>query len=54
MLERIIADYGFYMGWSFGMTAFLMAAEWVYANMAHKSELKRLKRLSRLKESEKA
>lgn len=48
MLERIIADYGFYMGWSFGMTAFLMAAEWIYTGLAHNTELKRLKRMSRL------
>lgn len=51
MLERIIADYGFYMGWSFGATVFLMVAEWIYVDMARKIELKRLRRMSRLGES---
>ncbi len=47
MLERIIADYGFYMGWSFGMTAFLMVLEPIVISMQRNSVIQRLRRIVR-------
>ena len=51
MMEEIIADYGFYMGWSFGATAFLMVGEWIMTNVQRKAVIKRLKRMARLNEA---
>ena len=47
MLERIVADYGFYMGWSFGVTAALMLLEPVVINMQTNTILQRLRRIAR-------
>ena len=47
MLERIIADYGFYMGWSFGVTVLLMLLEPVVLNIQRKGLLQRLRRIAR-------
>jgi heme exporter protein D len=47
MLERIIADYGFYMGWSFGVTALLMLLEPVVINVQRGSIVQRLRRIAR-------
>ena len=47
MLERIIADYGFYMGWSFGVTVLLMLLEPVVLNIQRKGLLQRLRRIVR-------
>lgn len=50
MLERIFADYVFYMGWSLGMTAFLLLLEPVVLDYQRKGLLRRLKKLSGLKD----
>jgi heme exporter protein D len=47
MIERIIADYGFYLGWSFGLTAFLMILEPIVLNSQRKAVLQRLRRMVR-------
>jgi heme exporter protein D len=52
MLERIIADYGFYMGWSFAVTALLMVLEPIVINMQFRSMLKRLRRMARTRSAE--
>lgn len=52
MWERIIADYGFYMGWSFGVTAVLMLLEPVLLNFQHRKMLQRLRRISRTSQAD--
>jgi|GEM_PF-6253267 len=47
MLERIIADYGFYLGWSFGITTFLMIFEPIVLNYQRKAVLQQLRRIAR-------
>jgi len=47
-MDRIIAEYGFYIGWSYGMAAFLMLLEPVILNSQRKSLLQRLRRLARV------
>ena len=46
MLEKIVADYGFYMGWSFGMMAILMIIEWFYISICHQKIIKAIARQS--------
>jgi len=46
-MERIIAEYGFFLGWSFGLTAFLMILEPIVLNSQHKAALQRLRRIVR-------
>jgi heme exporter protein D len=48
-MERIIAEYGFYLGWSFGLTAFLMILEPIVLNSQRKAVLQRLHRMLRAK-----
>ena len=50
MMKDIIADYGFYIGWSFGATAFLMAGEWLMADVRRRVAIRRLRRMARLNE----
>ena len=47
MIERIIAEYGFYLGWSFGLTAFLMVLEPIVINKQRKAVIQRLRRIAR-------
>jgi heme exporter protein D len=47
MLERIIADYGFYMGWSFAVTAVLMVFEPILLSIQRKAVIQRLRRMVR-------
>ena len=46
-MDNIIAGYGFYLGWSFGMAAALLAAEWLVIAAARRAILKRLRRMAR-------
>ena len=46
-MEDIIAGYGFYLGWSFGVTAFLMILEPIVLNSQRKAVLQRLRRMLR-------
>ena len=50
-MKDIIAGYGFYIGWSFGATAFLMAGEWLMADVRRRVAIRRLRRMARLNES---
>jgi len=49
-MERIIAEYGFYLGWSFGLTAFLMIGEPILISMQRQSVVQRLRRIVRGRE----
>ena len=49
-MERIIAEYGFYLGWSFGLTAFLMILEPIVIGVQRQSVLQRLRRIVRSRE----
>lgn len=51
MLERIIAEYGFYMYWSFGVTLFFMLAEPIFIGMQRSQLLQRLRRIVRAKQA---
>jgi heme exporter protein D len=51
MIERIIADYGFYLGWSFGLTAFFMILEPIVLNSQRKAVIQRLRRMARANQS---
>lgn len=51
MLERIVADYGFYMGWSFGVTLVLMVFEPLFLEQQRKKLMQRLRRMVRANQS---
>lgn len=44
-MARIIAEYGFYLGWSFGMTAFLMVLEPVLIGWQRRTVLRQLRQI---------
>ena len=46
-MQNIFAGYGFYLGWSFGLTAFLMLLEPVLIASQRRAILNRLRRLHR-------
>lgn len=50
-MEKIIAEYGFYIGWSFGLTAFLMLGEPVVIVLQRQAVLQRVRRLVRSREA---
>ena len=47
-MDNIIADYGFYLGWSYGAAVVSLLAEWLWLAAARRAAMKRLRRLARL------
>ena len=51
-MDNIIAGYGFYLGWSFGLTAFLMIVEPIIIGVQRKTVLQRLRRIIRARQAD--